>query len=280
MEGDGSFFLRRDSITPTFCIENTGVQLPVLLKIKEFLENSLGFDVYSLYKLNNTSSVDISTIKTRNSTGKSSVALTIKNIYLLNNYIIPFFDDTVFFTKKAKDFNDFKIMCLVVYRGAHRKQEIRSLLLNLSNTMNNFRLSTCKENFNYLSEKASHTQKEVLSGLSIQNKLLLAQGTIKHLVDGRVIDIATEKILPRLNCCIYEIKQLYGDFILANTLSEAASIVELYPETLSKYLDSNLQGGFVDVEIKKQGQGGEAKPFKIRRVRVFSPPFPSSLLNK
>lgn len=28
IEGDGSFFLRRDNLTPVFSIENTGVQLP------------------------------------------------------------------------------------------------------------------------------------------------------------------------------------------------------------------------------------------------------------
>ena len=51
IEGDGSFFLIRDNLTPVFSIENTGVQLPVLVKIKEFLENYLGFNSYSLYKL-------------------------------------------------------------------------------------------------------------------------------------------------------------------------------------------------------------------------------------
>lgn len=52
IEGDGSFFLRRDNIVPTFAIELTGVQqIPVMLGIRGFLENSLGFDPYSLYKL-------------------------------------------------------------------------------------------------------------------------------------------------------------------------------------------------------------------------------------
>ncbi len=44
VEGDGSFFflflfffMRRDTFTPIFCIETTGVQLDVLIKIKEFL---------------------------------------------------------------------------------------------------------------------------------------------------------------------------------------------------------------------------------------------------
>ena len=40
IEGDGSFFIRRDTLTPIFAIEVTGVQIPVLVQIKEFLENS------------------------------------------------------------------------------------------------------------------------------------------------------------------------------------------------------------------------------------------------
>jgi hypothetical protein len=144
IEGDGSFFIRRDNLTPTFSIENTGVQLPVLLKIKEFLEISLGFDKYSLYKIKNSSIILLTTVKARSVNSKSSVSLIINNINVLYNYLIPFFSDTEFLTKKGKDFHDFKTISKAVYEGAHRKEEIRSLILKLSNTMNNFRLSTYK----------------------------------------------------------------------------------------------------------------------------------------
>ena len=53
----------------------------------------------------------MTTIKARNSNGKSSVSLTIKNINVLYNYFIPFFADMKFLTKKGKDFNDWKIIC-------------------------------------------------------------------------------------------------------------------------------------------------------------------------
>lgn len=70
-------------------------------------------------------------------------------------------------------------------------------------------------------------------------------------------------MLPRLNCCVYEICEENGVFFLANSLTEAASIVGLYSETLSKYLDIEvLDSNGVYVEVKKH---------KIRRVRVFSP---------
>lgn len=250
IEGDGSFFLRRDTLTPVFSLENTGVQLPVFVKIKKFLENSLGFDKYSLYKLKNTSTIAITTVKAKSINSRSTVTLTVKNINLLNNCLLPFFSEIKFLTKKSKDFYDFKIICKAIYEGAYRDEEIKSLILKLSNTMNNFRLST------YKATEKSLSQEEI-------SKLLNAESTIEHLLDGRVIDRHTKKVLPRLNCCVYEIWEEYGVFFLAISLTEAASIVELYSETLSKYLDIEvLDSNGVFVEVEKH---------KVRRVRVFSP---------
>lgn len=234
---------------PTFSIELTGVQLPVLLKIKEFLENSLGFDPYSLYKLKNSSIIAINTIKAKNNT-KSSVSLTIKNINVLNNYFIPFFAESVFLTKKALDFNDFKLISKAVFIGGHRTEMVRSLILKLSNTMNNFRLSTYKGTVQKLNIKEINIITEAIP-------------TIQHLLDGRVIDIYTKKLLPRLVTCVYEIYNADESFVLANSLTEAASIVGLYPDTLSKYLDIevlNTTSTFVYI-----------KNIKIRRVKVFLP---------
>jgi hypothetical protein len=220
-----------------------------MLKIKEFLENSLGFDPYSLYKLKNSSIIAINTAKARNNS-KSSVSLTIKNIKVLNNYFIPFFDTSKFLTKKGKDFNDFKIISKAVFIGAHRNEGIRSLILNLSNTMNNFRLSTYKG---------------IVQVLSLEeiNLITMALPTIEYLLDGRVIDKFTKKSLPRLVTSVYEIHDADGSLLLANSLTEAASIVGLYPDTLSKHLDVEVcssEGMFVDIKNKK-----------IRRVRVFIP---------
>ena len=87
--------MRRDTFTPVFCIEIIGVQLDVLIKIKEFLEKSLGFNLYSLYKLKNSSIIAVTTVKAR-SNRKSSVAITIKNVKVLNNYLVPFFENMTF----------------------------------------------------------------------------------------------------------------------------------------------------------------------------------------
>ena len=87
--------MRRDTFTPVFSIELGGVNLDILVKIKEFLEKSLGFNLYSLYKLKNSSIIAVTTVKAR-SNRKSSVAITIKNVKVLNNYLVPFFENMTF----------------------------------------------------------------------------------------------------------------------------------------------------------------------------------------
>lgn len=116
--------------------------------------------------------------------------------------------------------------------------------------MNNFRLSTYKEAVKPISKE------EI-------NKIFKAESTIENLLDGRVIDLKTKKLLPKLVSCVYEIYDENNCCYLANSLAEAASIIDLYPDTLSKYLDiKNLDHYNKDIFVK-------IKKFKIRRVRVF-----------
>ena len=249
IEGDGSFFMRRDTFTPVFCIEITGVQYDVLIKIKEFLEKSLDFNQYSLYKLNNSSIIAVTTVKGRNNS-KGSVAITIKNVRVLNNYIVPFLDDMTFLTKKGKDFKDFKIICKVVYNGAYKDEEIKKIILKLSYTMNSYRLSTNTASGSPLSKDE-------------WDKLSSALPTVNYLFDGRVRDISTGKMLHQKISCVYEILELGGEVLIANTLSEAASIVGVYPDTLSKYLDVDIQ------DSVEHEHWVFLNNRKIRRVSVF-----------
>ncbi|KAG0122973.1 putative maturase [Tuber indicum] len=106
-------------------IVQTELQLPVILKIKEFL-------------------MAINIQKARGNS-KSSVLFLIKNINILQNYLIPYFDKLVFLSKKGLDYSDFKIICRAIYYGAHRDDNIKSLIIKLSYTMNNYRLSSSKE---------------------------------------------------------------------------------------------------------------------------------------
>jgi len=98
-----------------------------------------------------------------------------------------------FITKKGKDFIDFKIICEAVYNGSHKNNNIKSLILKLSYTMNNFRLSTTSGLTVFLSK-------------SEIDQIVNAKPTIEHLKDGRVRDINSNKIIPYYINSVYEIK--------------------------------------------------------------------------
>lgn len=123
IEGDGSFFISRTDIEPVFSIELSEEQYPVLVKIKEFLEDSLGFDEYSLFKLKSSSIISINKQKPR--LGKPTVIFSIKNVFVLNNYLMPFLDSMEFISKKGNDFKDLKVIYEAVYKGSHKLGALR-----------------------------------------------------------------------------------------------------------------------------------------------------------
>ena len=61
-------------------------------KNKEYLENNLGFDLYSMHKLKCSSIFIISFEKARNNS-QPLVTFMIKNVHVLNNYLIPLSED-------------------------------------------------------------------------------------------------------------------------------------------------------------------------------------------
>lgn len=252
IEGDGSFYLSRTDFYPSFSITQSELQLPVLQKIKEFLENNLGFDKYSLFKLINSSVILISVKKAVNN-NKPIAVLRIKNTNVLTNYLIPYLENMTFITKKGMDFNDFKLISTAMYNGAYRIEEIKILILNLSYTMNNYRLSTSldKNKINNFSNK----DKDII---------LKAEPTVKHLSDGRQLDIITGKLVNRRWAnCIYEIINEKGEILLASTLNDAAVILDVNFRTIGRHLESEdlfLTNEFVQI-----------KRFKIRRIPVFYP---------
>ena len=228
-------------------IKLTDTQLPVLIKIKEYLENNLDLDLYSIHKLKSTQIIMISYEKDR---GKSKplVSLVIKNVHFLNNYLVPFFYEDIFITKKGLDFADFKIICNAIYIGAHRKEITKSLILKLSYTMNNFRLSTYSGSVESLSEE------EI-------NLLINAMPSIKHLKDGRQIDIDTNKIIRnRSSSSVYEIIQPSGEVLVMPNLAKAAEFINVGFNTLQRRLD-----------IEDLEDSVELKGYKIKRLGVLKP---------
>lgn len=245
IEGDGSFSLSRTTIEPVFSIKLTESQLPILIEIKKYLENNLGFDSYSMQKLNSSSIISIGKNKAVNNS-KPLATLTIKNIHFLNNYFIPFFNECEFISKKGLDFNDFQIICNAVYIGAYRVERIKNFIIKLSFTMNNYRLST------YLGTVEPISISEI-------NEIINAKATIEHLSDGRQIDIETKKLIHRRSSSsIYEIIKSSGEILIKPNLAESAKELGIGFNTLKRQLDSQLIGHSV-----------EYKGNKIKRIGVF-----------
>lgn len=240
IEAEGSFNLFRNDLKPTFGICLSELQIPVINKIKEFLVQNLGFDENSMWKLEQTAAIGINTQKARGNS-KSSVLLLIKNTQILQNYLIPFLDKLVFLSKKGKDFADFKIICRAIYYGAQRDDKIQDLIIKLSYTMNNFRLSSSKEVTKIMT-------KEELSLLKDSTPL------VEHLPDGRVRDINSKVIIHQSCSSIYIITTPIGEILRVQSLTECASIIGVNIKTLSKHLD-NAPNGIIlkNYEVKRVG---------------------------
>lgn len=244
IEGDGSFFISRTGIQPTFSISATAEQRPLFEKIKTFLEQDLAFDKYSMFKLKKSSIIALNDVSARE-TGKASIILLIKNRKVVNNYLIPYFKDIQFITKKGLDFSYFSVISRAVYNGSHRSEEIRSLILKLSYNMNNFRLSTFKGEIDYIL-------------LEERNKIINAVANIEYMEDGRIKHLEDNSISILLSGCVYVVKKPNGDIILLETLNQVASTVSVGYRTLKARLDT-----------QELTQHVEIKGYYIRRIAVF-----------
>jgi len=247
IEGEGSFQLWRSDLLPVFSIVMTERQLPLFIKIKEFLIKELDFNIYDKIKIENTSAIAINNQKARNNS-QGSILLIIKNVNLLYNYLIPYLDSLEFITKKYKDYQDFKVLVKVVYYGGNKDKEIKSIILKLSYNMNNYRLST------------STSKSETLSSEE-KNKLLNITPKVERLKDGRLLDILSNKVIHQAESSIYKILNPEEEIFIVQTLTEAAKIVGVNIKTLSNKLNKEISDSDESmVSIKN---------FKVKRIGVF-----------
>lgn len=255
IEGDGSFSLSRNTMEPVFSIKLSESQLSLLNAIKEYLKNNLGLDTYSLNKLEYSSVISIGKGKAVNNS-KPLATLTIKNTHFLNNVFMPFAsplltsewgggnEESKFISKKGLDFKDFKIICHGIFIGAYRTERIKGLLIKLSMTMNNFRLS------DYKGEK-------VKISLAEMNEILDASETIEHLSDGRELDINTKKLIHRRSSSsVFEILKPSGEILIKPNLADSAKEIGVGFNTLKRQLDNHI------LEVEYKG-------YKIKRIGVF-----------
>lgn len=139
-------------------------------------------------------------------------------------------------------------MCTCIYTGSYRNKRIKDLIIKLSYTMNNYRLST---NFRAI---------ESLS-ISERNEIIKAKTTIEHLSDGQEIEKGTKKLIHRRSSsCIYEIIKPSGEILFKPNLAETPTILDIGFNTLKRQLNNQLIGE----KVKYNG-------YYIKRIAVFYP---------
>lgn len=179
---------------------------------------------------------------------KPTVTFDIRDIRILHNYFIPYLNKLDFLSKKSLDFSDFKIICKAVYNGVHKNSDLKDLLVKLSHSMNDFRLS------NYKAEKIP---KQIITKNDI-DMIESALPLSKHLPDGRVRDTETGNIDHNNESSVYHIIKPNKEELTVKSLKEAAETVGVHYSTLSKRLD--VESSDFVLEINQHF---------IKRIKVF-----------
>jgi hypothetical protein len=179
---------------------------------------------------------------------KPTVTFDIRDLRILHNFLIPYLNKLNFLSKKYLDFSDFRIICQTAYNGSHKNSIIKDLMVKLSLSINDFRLSNYKGKI----PKQIITQNDI-------NMLNNALPLSKHLADGRVRDITTGKIDYNNESSVYSILNPNNEELIVKSLKEAADIVGKHYSTLSKKLD-----------IESTDFIAEVNHHFIKRIGVFT----------
>lgn len=137
IEGEGSFFVQTQGLTPKFELELTSAQKPLLIDISEYLMTHVT-DSYT------KGGIKLRDCKAKGNS-KPSVRLEITGVSLLNNFFNVYLSKLEFYSRKKEDFKTFCFICDKLYNKAHiNNEEVKDLLLKLAKGMNGARLSTNK----------------------------------------------------------------------------------------------------------------------------------------
>jgi len=246
IEGEGSFHFIRTRAIASFDIKLTVKQKPLLLNIKQYLKEKLEFDTNSLWKINNSQLININSLS-KEGNAKPQIVLNIKNIRILYNYLIPYLSKLLFLTKKFKDFNDFKIICRTLYYRIHKNSEMKSLLIKLSYSMNNFRLSSYSGNI----PKITKEEKSILKD---------ATPICKPLSDGRILNLKMNKLDVAIKGgSIFKIITPQGEVLLVDNLTDCVNIIGVSRNILHSAF-GEVNEAKSDIIIKN---------YKIKRIGIL-----------
>ena len=172
VEGEGSFFVKKDQYRLTFTLSQSSIDLALMESIRDFLYNLPEFDSKNMEK----SSLRISTAKDT-AKNKPITQLVITKTDIIKSVIIPFFSSITWRSKKELDFQDWVAIFKLKERGHHHQEEGVKVINLILNQMNNNRLSTSHNAINVSSLGREQLYVDI-------NKLLNGPSNIE-IIDGR-----------------------------------------------------------------------------------------------
>jgi hypothetical protein len=271
IEGEGSFHLRRKTLTPTFSLTLTITQKPVILKIVSFLIDNL--DEYSKFKAINSKIFNLSEEKAIGSI-KPKIKLVIIQIDYLHNIFIPFLNNLNFLSKKSKDFYDFKLLTKLIYQGKFVNPDVKNFILKISYTMNNYRLSNNKNNplISTIASSSSYGEKKEelkevyfssyeefkywnLNRLELENKFINLPSLYVKNNNGQIININTNSIVRDIY--IIEVVKSNNNRIFFPTISDCSKELSINKDKIYRLISNGKS--LDDLSI-----------LKINKIRVFN----------
>lgn len=172
---------------------------------------------------------NLSIEKSRNK-AKSEIKLAIFQIDYLFNIFIPFLDSFEFKSKKALDLSYFKLMTTLISQGKYLIPEIKSFILQLSYTVNNYRLSTnkdlkresyeSKENLTNMDDKTVFSPKNLF-----KDKILALPPLFVKNNEGQIINIKTGKVIR--DTFVVEVLKTNSLVCIYPTISDCASSCDI-----------------------------------------------------
>ena len=160
VEGEGSFSVRRESnkFEILFSLSQSYKDEVLMDAIKEFFENLSGDDTSDVVKK--------SLYKPKGIKHKQVIQLVITQTNYIKNVLIPFFCSLEWYSKKELDFQDWVTIFKLKERGHHYQEEGLRVLSDITNQMNNYRLSTNSSDIKVDRDKLLKDVKKLLEGSS------------------------------------------------------------------------------------------------------------------
>ncbi len=138
IEGDGYFSVNRSDYSLSFGIGLIYYENRVMEEIKNFLLNLPG--VYSV-KRKNSNVVKLETYnQAKGRDHNPMIQLTVNQRDFFTNVLTPFLDELTWLSKKAKDYEDWKLVLHILNQGKHFTQEGKEIIELIYGNMNSRRI--------------------------------------------------------------------------------------------------------------------------------------------